>query len=69
MSENWFCLSDHHGEQVTVSRDHRSAIRINPLTEFNNAVVMSHRPLRDDEMFEIIVEKVVDRWSGSLEAG
>ena len=69
MSENWFCLSDHHGEQVTVSRDRRSAIRINPLTEFNNAVVMSHRPLRDDEMFEIIVEKVVDRWSGSLEAG
>lgn len=68
-SENWFRFSDRHGEQVTVSRDLRSAVRINPLTEFNNAVVMSHRPLRDDELFEIIVEKVVHRWSGSLEAG
>ncbi|KAJ7393257.1 Neuralized-like protein 4 [Desmophyllum pertusum] len=30
---------------------------------------MSHRPLRDDELFEVIVEKLVSRWSGSMEAG
>lgn len=30
---------------------------------------MSHRPLRDEEMFEVIVMTLVDRWSGSLEAG
>lgn len=68
-SENWFRFSEHHGDQVALSDDLRSAIRINPLCEFNNAVVMSHRPLRDDEMFEVIIEKLIDRWSGSLEAG
>jgi neuralized-like protein 4 len=68
-NENWFTLSARHGDQVAVSQDHRVALRINPLVEFNNAVVMSNRPLRDDEMFEVIVLTLVDRWSGSLEAG
>jgi hypothetical protein len=30
---------------------------------------MSNRPLKDNELFEIIIEKMVDRWSGSIEAG
>ncbi|KAK3730103.1 hypothetical protein QZH41_013738, partial [Actinostola sp. cb2023] len=68
-NENWFTLSDKHGDQVAVSQDCRAAVRINPLVEFNNAIVMSNRPLRDDEMFEVIVISLVDRWSGSLEAG
>ncbi|EDO29406.1 predicted protein, partial [Nematostella vectensis] len=68
-NDNWFTFSSFHGDQVVISHDHRNAIRVNPLVEFNNAIVMSQRPLRDDEMFEIIIEKQVDRWSGSLEAG
>jgi neuralized-like protein 4 len=39
------------------------------LGEFNDAIVMSNRPLRDDEVFEIVIERTVDRWSGSIEAG
>ena len=54
---------------MAVSRDMRSAVRINPLCEFNNAIVMSDRPLRDGELFEVTIDKLVDRWSGSLEAG
>lgn len=66
---NSFKFSSFHGCQVAVSADCRSAVRVNPLCEFNNAIVMSHRPLEDDEIFEVIVEKVVTCWSGSVEAG
>ena len=66
---NFFKFSSYHGGQVAVSHNCRSAVRINPLCEFNNAIVMSHRPLKDDELFEVIVEKLVSRWSGSMEAG
>jgi len=68
-NENFFKFSSFHGGQVAVSHNSRSAVRINPLCEFNDAIVMSHRPLRDDELFEVIVEKLVSRWSGSMEAG
>ena len=30
---------------------------------------MSNRPLRDGELFEIQLERMVERWSGSIEAG
>lgn len=68
-NESFFKFSPFHGGQVAVSHNCRSAVRINPLCEFNNAIVMSHRPLRDNELFEVIVEKLVSRWSGSMEAG
>ena len=68
-NDNFFKFSSFHGGQVAVSHNSRSAVRINPLCEFNDAIVMSYRPLRDDELFEVIVEKLVSRWSGSMEAG
>ena len=68
-NDNRFKFSSFHGGQVAVSHNCCRAVRINPLCEFNNAIVMSHRPLRDDELFEVIVEKLVSRWSGSMEAG
>ena len=46
-----------------------TAVRPNATGEFNDAIVMSNRPLRDGELFEVVIEKIVDRWSGSLEAG
>lgn len=30
---------------------------------------LSGRALRDGELFEIVIQKMVDRWSGSIEAG
>lgn len=45
----------------------RTAERRRPLDEFNNGVVMTNRPLRDDELFEIRIDRLVDKWSGSIE--
>lgn len=44
-------------------------MRPRPLAEFNDAIVFSNRPLRDGELFEITLDSIVDRWSGSIELG
>ena len=41
------------GTLVKLSNSRRTAERQRPLDEFNNGVVMTARPLRDDEMFEV----------------
>ena len=58
-----------HGRNAILSAGGRTASRSSNSGEFNEAVVASSRPLRDDELFEIRVEKMIDRWSGSLEIG
>ncbi|XP_013115152.2 neuralized-like protein 4 [Stomoxys calcitrans] len=57
------------GSLVKLSPNCRSAERRRPLDEFNNGVVMTHRPLKDNELFEIRIDKLVDKWSGSIEVG
>jgi len=37
--------------------------------DFNNAVVLTNRPLRQREMFEIQLDRMVDKWAGSIEIG
>lgn len=58
-----------HGRNARISEDGLVASRPNALCEFNAAIVMSSRSLRDNELFEVMVEQMVDRWSGNLEAG
>lgn len=41
------------GSLVKLSNNARTAERRRPLNEFNNGVVMTHRPLRDNELFEV----------------
>ncbi|KAH8270110.1 hypothetical protein KR018_004088, partial [Drosophila ironensis] len=57
------------GSLVKLLPNFRSAERRRPLDEFNNGVVITHRPLRDNELFEIRIDKLVDKWSGSIEVG
>ncbi|XP_067643777.1 neuralized-like protein 4 isoform X2 [Eurosta solidaginis] len=57
------------GSLVKLSPNCRCAERRRPLDEFNNGVVMTHRPLKDNELFEIRIDKLVDKWSGSIEVG
>ncbi|KAI4464542.1 neuralized [Holotrichia oblita] len=57
------------GSLVKLSNGQRTAERRRPLDEFNNGVVMTHRPLRDSELFEIRIDRLVDKWSGSIEMG
>lgn len=46
---------DKCGGLVKLSNTRRTAERRRPLDEFNNGVVMTNRPLKDDEMFEVLV--------------
>jgi len=39
------------------------------MDEFNHAVVLSNRPLLPGEWFEIRLDKVIDKWAGSVELG
>ena len=58
-----------HGRNVKISNNGVRALRPSATGEFNDAIIMSNRALRDGERFEIVIEKMVDRWSGSIEAG
>ncbi|KAF2354220.1 Transposase Tc1-like [Trinorchestia longiramus] len=57
------------GMLVRLSNYGRTAERVHPLDEFNNGVVMSNRALRENELFEIRIDRLVDKWSGSIEVG
>lgn len=37
--------------------------------DFNNGVVLTNRPLRQDELFEVRLEKIISKWAGSIEIG
>ena len=39
------------------------------MDEFNHAVVLTHRPLTPGEHFEIQIDKVIEKWAGSVEIG
>ncbi|XP_035889002.1 neuralized-like protein 4 isoform X2 [Phyllostomus discolor] len=58
-----------HGNNAVITNGGRTALRHNCRSEFNDAIVISNRALRDGELFEIVIQKMVDRWSGSIEAG
>ncbi|KAM3968620.1 neuralized E3 ubiquitin protein ligase 4 [Aphomia sociella] len=57
------------GILVKLSANNKSAERARPLDDYNNGVVMTHRPLYDNELFEIRIDRLVDKWSGSIEVG
>ena len=58
---------ERHGSLIKLFNNNRTAERKRPFDEFNNGVVMTHRPLRDNELFEIRLDRLVDKWSGSIE--
>ena len=58
-----------HGRNSNISNAGRTASRPNARGEFNDAIVMSNRALRDNELFEVSIDNMVDRWSGSIEVG
>lgn len=57
------------GSLVKLSNNSRTAERRRPYDEFNNGIAMTHRCIRDNELFEIRIDRLVDKWSGSIEAG
>lgn len=48
------------GSLISLSNSNRTAQRNQPTQEFNNGVVLSAEPLRDNQLFEVkIVKKVI----------
>lgn len=39
------------------------------IDDFNHGVVLSNRPLRSNEVFQVRIDKMVDKWAGSIEIG
>jgi len=47
------------GSMVTVSNNGRTAQRNQPAQEFNNGVVLSAEPIRDNLLFEVKIDRKV----------
>lgn len=58
-----------HGKNARITNNGLTASRPRALGEFNEAIVIANRALRDGEMFEVTIDKIVARWSGAIEAG
>jgi neuralized-like protein 4 len=39
------------------------------MDDFNNGVVLTNRPLKANELFEVRLDKMVTKWAGSIEIG
>ncbi|CAG2230566.1 Neuralized-like protein 4 [Mytilus edulis] len=57
------------GSLVQLSNENRTAQRNHPAQEFNNGVAISRDPLKEDQLFEVKIDKKVNSWSGSIEIG
>ena len=47
------------GTLVVLSNENRTAQRNHPTQEFNNGVVLSAEPLRDNQLFEVKIDRKV----------
>ena len=58
-----FCFHERHGSLIKLTNKRKTAERRHPMDEFNNGVVMTNRPVKDNEMFEIRIDCLVNKWS------
>jgi neuralized-like protein 4 len=66
LSSNKLRFHERKGKMVKLSNNHRTAERRRPYDEFNNGVAMTHRTLDDDELFEVRIDRLVEKWSGQF---
>ena len=57
------------GSQARLSNSCRTAERHLARVEFQNAVVMSSRPLEEGRPFQVLIESKISTWSGSVIIG
>ena len=58
-----------HGANAIIFDDRKHVKRHAPYETFAKASVFSNRPLNRNELFEISIDKLVDKWSPSLMLG
>ena len=58
-NNNKLRFHDRKGAMIKLSNNNRTCERRRPYDEFNNGVVMTHRPLRDNELLEIRIDRLV----------
>ncbi|MGH0183321.1 UNVERIFIED_CONTAM: hypothetical protein FKN15_011752 [Acipenser sinensis] len=57
------------GQKAAIINEGRTALRPHATDDFNHGVVLSARPLRSNEVFQVRIDKMVDKWAGSIEIG
>lgn len=58
-----------HGSLVFLSNGNRTARRRSSAAEFNNGLTFSKTPLKDNEIFEVLLDRKIGNWSGSWAIG
>ena len=64
-----FELHEKCGSGIILSNHRRRAARANPESEFDNSLVFSKTILPERTLFEVVIEKKMSLWSGSLAIG
>ena len=57
------------GSHASVINNGLSAHRPNASDDFNFGVVLTNRPLKPNEVFEVRLDNMVTKWTGSIEIG
>ena len=58
-----------HGSLVFLSNENRTARRRSSAAEFNNGLTFSNLPLKENEIFEVRLDRKIGNWSGSWAIG
>ena len=64
-----YSFHSHAGPLAQITNEGVTATRKNPLSDFNNAVLIGAQSLEDGKMFEVRIEEKVTSWSGSIAIG
>ena len=58
-SEDLFTFHHNHGTLVQLSENRLTAFRQRPSHEFNHGLLFSSKPIKDDELFEVRIDRKV----------
>ena len=69
VDENRLTFHPNCGSHAAVINGGLTAHRPNAGDDFNFGVVLTSRPLKPNEIFEVRLDKMVSKWAGSIEIG